>query len=65
MVPVGIVNSDEVFEKQFPRIKSGTVYIHYGKPIDLPNMTKEEKAVIHETAQQAVQEILDKIKADI
>ncbi|MBE5934831.1 MAG: 1-acyl-sn-glycerol-3-phosphate acyltransferase [Lachnospiraceae bacterium] len=65
VVPVGIVNSDEVFEKHFPRITSGTIYVHYGKPIDLPNMTKEERGNVHIVAQQAVQEILDKIKADI
>ena len=65
IVPVGIVNSDDVFEKQFPRIKSGTIYVHYGKPIDLPNMDKEQKKEINVIAQDRVQEILDKIKADI
>lgn len=65
VVPVGILNADEVFEKHLPRITSGTLYISYGKPIDLPNMSKEEREQIHTIAQSAVQEILDKIKADI
>ena len=65
VVPVGIVNSDDVFEKQFPRVKPGTIYIHYGKPIDLPSMDKEQKKEINVIAQARVQEILDKIKADI
>ena len=65
VVPVGILNTDEVFEKHLPRITSGTIYISYGKPIDLPNMSKEERNQIHSVAQSAVQEILDKLKADI
>ena len=65
VLPVGILNSDKVFENQFPRIKSGTIYIHYGKPIDLPNMDKEEKKIINTIAQERVQEILDKLKADV
>ncbi len=65
VVPVGILNADEVFEKHFPRMSSGTICIGYGKPIDVPNMSKEEREQIHTISQAAVQEILDKLKADI
>jgi 1-acyl-sn-glycerol-3-phosphate acyltransferase len=65
VVPVGIVGSGEVFEDHFPKITSGTIYVHYGEPIDVPNMDKEGLKNIHVTTQTAVQEILDKIRADI
>lgn len=62
IVPVAIANSAEIFEKQFPRIKSGTIIIEYGKPIDIPNMTKEEQKSADVVTRQAIQEMLDKIK---
>ena len=62
IVPVAIANSAEVFEKQFPRIKSNTIIIEYGKPIDLPSMDKEERKKIDVITRQAIQEMLDKIK---
>lgn len=62
IVPVAIVNSAEVFEKQFPRIKAGKIIIEYGKPIDVPNMSKEEVKNIDETTREAIQEMLDKLK---
>ena len=62
IVPVAIANSAEVFEKQFPRIKSNTIIIEYGKPIDLPSMDNEERKKIDVITRQAIQEMLDKIK---
>ena len=63
VVPVAILNSANVFENQFPRIKSGTIIVEYGEPIDLPNMDKEEKKDIAGIAQKAIQEMLDKNRA--
>lgn len=62
ILPVAIANSAEVFEKQFPRIKSNTIIIEYGKPIDLPSMDKEERKKIDVITREAIQEMLDKIK---
>ncbi len=62
IVPVAIANSAEVFEKSFPRIKSGTIIIEYGKPIDIPSMTKEESRNADKVTKAAIQEMLDKIK---
>jgi 1-acyl-sn-glycerol-3-phosphate acyltransferase len=65
IVPVAIANSAEVFEKSFPRIKSGTIIIEYGKPIDIPSMTKEEQRDADKVTKAAIQEMLDKIKQDV
>ena len=62
ILPVAIANSAEVFEKQFPRIKSQTIIIEYGRPIDLPSMDKEERKNISGITREAIQEMLDKIK---
>lgn len=63
IIPVAISNSAEVFEKQFPRVKSGTIIVEYGEAIDLPNMDREERKNIAEIAQKSIQEMLDKNKA--
>ena len=65
IVPVSIANSAEVFEKQFPRIKAKTIIVQYGKPIDLPNMSKEDLKQIDVITKQAIQEGLDKIREDV
>lgn len=65
IVPVSMVNTAEVFENQFPRIKGQTIIVQYGKPIDVPNMSKEELKNIDVVTRAAIQEGLDKIREDV
>lgn len=43
VVPVAITGTENVFEKQFPRIRKCTVVYEFGKPIDLKSLDKETK----------------------
>lgn len=42
VVPVGITGTPDVFEKQFPRIKSARVTVTFGQPIYTENMSRAE-----------------------
>ena len=46
IVPVAIINSDAVFERQFPRVRSANVTVIYGEPIDTKALSKEEKKTL-------------------
>ena len=46
IVPVAIINSDAVFERQFPRVRSAHVTVVYGEPIDTKVLSKEEKKTL-------------------
>lgn len=43
VVPMTIVNSAAIFEDHFPKIKSATVVIEYGKPIYIKDLDKEAR----------------------
>ena len=43
IIPVAITNSAEILENHFPWIRSCHVILHYGEPIDVSSLTKEEK----------------------
>ncbi len=60
IVPVALTGTAEILEKSFPRIKSGTVTIDYGTPINTNEMSREEKKFLGAYTQQKIQEMLDK-----
>ncbi len=62
IVPVAIVGTDDILEKHFPRITGGPVTIRFGEPIALTDMSREERAVLHETVQTRIQEMLNDIR---
>lgn len=41
IIPMTIVNSDAVFENQFPRIRKATVVVEYGSPIYIRDLDKD------------------------
>ena len=43
IVPMTIVNSGDVFEDHFPKIKKTTVVIEYGEPIYIDRLDKEDR----------------------
>lgn len=43
IVPVGIIGTADIFEKQFPKIRSSEVKVIFGKPICTKNMSRAEQ----------------------
>lgn len=43
IIPMTLVNTDEIFENHLPKIKKTTVIIEYGEPIYMNEMAREDK----------------------
>lgn len=60
IVPVAITGTAERFERQFPRIKKGVVTVDYGTPINIEELSREDKKFLGAYTQSKIQEMLDK-----
>jgi len=43
VIPVAITGTENIFEKQFPKVRKATVVYEFGKPVDLKSLDKETK----------------------
>lgn len=59
IVPVAITGTAQIFERQFPRMKSGKVTVDFAKPFNMNELPKEEKKFVGSYAQNIIQEMLD------
>lgn len=57
IIPVGIQGTYNVFERQFPRIKSSKVIVNFGKPIYTEAMERSETKLLPETVKAIVKEL--------
>lgn len=62
VVPIAINNSAAIFEDQFPKMKPAHVVIEYGKPIDVPTLSKEDKRRLGQLAQKQIETMYFKNK---
>ena len=60
IIPVSIVNTQEIFEAQFPRLKKTTVVLEYGTPIYVKDLDKETQKHIGAYVQNIIQETCQK-----
>lgn len=60
IVPVALTHTDEIFEKQFPFIKSAKVTIEFAEPIYTSELSKEEQKNIGTKVQSIVEEMYKK-----
>lgn len=63
IIPVTIVNSQEIFEAHMPFIKKTTVVVEYGTPIYMEALDAEVKKHIGAYVQNIISETYQKIKA--
>lgn len=56
IIPITVNNTEAIYEKQRPRIKSSKVIIEYGKPIETKDLTKEEKKELCDNVRQVILE---------
>lgn len=66
IVPIGIVNSDKVFENNgwFRKIRSTKVYINIGEPIYTKNLDDDEKKHIDVHIRKVVAELIQELKTE-
>lgn len=58
IVPVAITNSDAVYEKQKPWVKSTHVIIRYGKPIYLEHLSKDQRKMLGSLVRNIISDML-------
>lgn len=58
IIPVGITGSANVFERQFPRIKSAKVTVTFGTPIDTATLSRDELKNISTRVRNDIEEII-------
>lgn len=63
IIPMVQNNTKSIFEKQFPRIKASHTVIEFGKPIDLNELSKEDRKNIAQYTHKIVSEIHEKNKS--
>lgn len=63
IIPMVQTNTECIFEKQFPRIKSTHTTLEFGKPIDISAFSKEERRNIAEYTRNIMLEMYEKNSA--
>ena len=62
IIPVTMVNTGDLFEDHFPRVKKTRVVLEYGTPIDMNTLDKEDKKHISTYVQNIIAETYEKNK---
>lgn len=65
VVPMAMKNTADIFERQFPAIKSCDVYIEFGKPIYVNELSKDEQKHLGAACQMKIQQMLDTIEENV
>ena len=60
IVPVTVVNTEQILEAHMPFIRRAHVIIEYGAPIETKDITREEKKVLSKNIQQILTETYQK-----
>ncbi len=56
VIPMTIINSAAIFEDHFPKVRPATVIIHYGKPVYIKDLDKEDRKNIGAYFQNLISE---------
>ena len=62
IVPVAMINTRRIMEEDFPRLHSAKVYVQFGKPIDLAELSEEDRKNIAEYTKERIREMLAELK---
>lgn len=62
VVPVAMIGTDDIFENNKYRVKSGKIILQYGKPVDLADIPKEEKKHPGELFRGIIEDMLKEMK---
>lgn len=59
IVPIALTNTDSVYEQHSPWIRCSQVIIHYGEPIQMKDLSKEEQKHIGSHVQEIIRQMLE------
>ncbi len=63
IVPVCLLNTENILESKLPWITKGPIYLEFGKPIDVNTLDPEDKKHLGAYVQKIVQSMYDNAKA--
>ena len=58
IVPIALTNTDNIYETHAPWVRRAKVVIHYGEPIDMNTLSKEEQKRIGSYVQDVIRQML-------
>lgn len=61
VLPIAMKGTAEIFERQFPKIRKGTVKIQIGKPFLAADLEPEQRKFLGAYTQEIIQNMLDKM----
>ena len=62
IIPVAMINTRKIFEEQFPFIKSTKVYVRFGEPILLSELSEEDRKRIGKYTEEKVLSMIRELK---
>lgn len=62
IIPIAISNTDAIYEQHAPWIKKAKAVVHYGKPIYIKELEKEDRKFLGPYVQNIIQEMLNEDK---
>lgn len=63
IIPMAITGSANIFEHQFPKIRPAKVILEYGEPIDLKQLTKDQKKFLGAYTRDVIEQMRKKHQA--
>ena len=58
IVPIALTNTDNIYENHSPWVRRAKVVIHYGEPIDMKSLSKDEQKHIGSYVQDVIRQML-------
>lgn len=65
IVPVAIVNTEQIFEAHFPWIRKTDVIVEFAPAIDVASLSRQERKGLGHRCQDLIQEIVDRNEAQL
>lgn len=59
IVPVAITHSDRIYELHQPWVKKTKLSVHYGEPIYMSELDKDQKKIVGQLVRQRIMDMLD------
>ena len=57
-----MINTRRIMEEDFPRLHSAKVYVQFGKPINLSELSEEDRKNIAEFTKRKIQQMIMELK---
>ncbi len=64
IVPMVVIGTEQVFEAHFPWLKKSKVVLEYGDPVNVKELSKDEKRQLGAKLQEKMQGMADEIRRD-